>query len=180
MRKKTYLIAAIIFQCAIIAAVPSPKLFTRLTGKTITIKTAPVDPYDFMSGYHVILSFEISQLPEPAIPTQRIYPHGNQVLYNVLIEGEDGIWHSQGVHESFPENIPDGGLVIKGKWRGRGIEYGIEKFFIPEKGRQGIESDLRGSNQPGNQQPALADIQVDRFGNAALLRLKIEDRVYEY
>ena len=175
MRKKAYLIAAILFQCAIIAAVPAPKLFTRLTGQTITIKTAPVDPYDFLSGYHVILSFEISQLADPISPEQRMYYYQNQNLYNVLTKDENSTWNSQFLHESFPKDIPDGAIVIKGKWKGGRIEYGIEKFFIPEEKRQDIERDLR-----QNQRQALADIRVDRFGNAALIRLRVDDRVYEY
>ena len=175
MRKKIYLIAAILLQCAIIAAVPVPKLITRLTGKTITIKTAPVDPYDFLSGYHVILSYEISQFNEPTPPEQRMYPRGGQIVYNVLIKGEDDVWKSQSLHQSFPKDISEGAIVIKGKWKGGRIEYGIEKFFIPEEKRQDIERDLR-----QNQRQALADIRVDRFGNAALVRLRVDDRVYEY
>ena len=175
MRKKGYLIAAILFQCAIIAAVPVPKLFTRLTGQTIAIKTAPVDPYDFLSGYHVILSFEISQLADLISPEQRMYYNQNQILYNVLTKDENSTWNSQSVHESFPKDIPEGAIVIKGKWKHSRIEYGIEKFFIPEEKRQDIEGDLR-----QNQRQALADIRVDRFGNAALVRLQVDDRVYEY
>lgn len=176
MRKKIYLILAVLLQCAFIAAVPLPKLFARLTGQEITIKTAPVDPYDFLSGYHVILSFDISQVPSEPSTHQLMFRYAeNQVLYNVLIKGEDGVWQSQSIHTQYPKGIPDGAAVIKGKMNGWRIEYGIEKFFIPEEYRQDIERDLR-----QNQRQALVDIKVDRFGNAALLRLRIEDRVYEF
>ena len=174
MRKKYCLIAAIVLQCAIIAAVPAPKLFARLTGKTITIKTAPVDPYDFLSGYHMILNYEISRL-DPNLAAQGIYHRNNQTLYSVLVKGEDYVWHSQSVHTSFPEDVPDGAVVIKGKWQRGRIQYGIEKFFIPEENRGDIESDFR-----NNRRQALIDIKVDRFGNAALVRLRVDDRVYEY
>jgi len=172
MRKKYYLILAVILQCAIIAAVPAPKLFARLTGREITIKTAPVDPYDFLSGYHVILNYEISSSDLSA----GLQPHENQILYNVLVKGEDDIWHSHSIHTSYPEDVPADAVVMKGKWQGwRRIQYGIEKFFIPEEHRQDIERDLR-----QNQRQALVDIKVDRFGNAALLRLRVDDRAYEY
>lgn len=173
MRKKSYLILAIVFQCAIIAAVPGPKLFTQLTGKTVTIKTVPVDPYDFMSGYHVILRYEISQPRSLEFTASRHQKHST--LYNILIEDENGVWNSQAIHSTYPEDIPDGAVVIKGKYQHGRIEYGLGKFFIPEENRQEIEHDLR-----MNQRQALVDIKVDRFGNAALLRLRIDDRVYDY
>lgn len=103
MRKKIYLILAILLQCAIIAAVPLPKLFARLTGQTITIKTAPVDPYDFLSGYHVILSYEISQPPSESTESETVnrpdfYYSNNQTLYNVLEMDDDGVWRSLSIH----------------------------------------------------------------------------------
>ena len=174
MCKKIHLLTAIVFQCLIIAAVPAPKLFTRLTGKTITIKTAPVDPYDFMSGYHVVLSFEISR-PSGTDSQVAMHSREDQIAYTVLVKGDDNVWKSKSVSNSFPEDIPDDAVVIKGKWKGSRIQYGIEKFFIPEEERREIERDLS-----RNRRQALADIRVDRFGNAALLCLRIEDRVYEY
>ena len=173
MRKKYYLIVAILLQCAIIAAVPAPKLFARLTGQTITIQTAPVDPYDFLSGYHMILNYEISRIPVAS--QQSIHPRNNQTLYTIVVKDENDVWRSRSVHTSWPDNLPSKAVVIKGKWQRGRIRYGIEKFFIPEKGRQDIEHDFR-----ENRNQALIDIKVDRFGNAALLRLRVDDRVYEY
>ena len=64
---------------------------------------------------------------------------------------------------------------VKGKKTYRGIEYGIESYFIPEENRSVIEKDLR-----KNRRQAKAQIKVDKYGNAALVRLMIDDRVYEY
>ena len=51
----------------------------------------------------------------------------------------------------------------------------MEHYFIPEKSRNVIEKDLR-----KNIGKAKAQIKVDKFGNAALIKLLVEDRVYEY
>ncbi len=97
------------------------------------------------------------------------------IYLRLLTEGDEGIFNAQSVHVSWPKEIPDGGIVIKGMYGRSGIRYGIESYFIPEKNRQQIEQDLR-----NNSRQAKAQIKVDKYGNAALIRLLIEDRVYEY
>ena len=177
-KRLVYFILAVAAQAAILAAVPGRQVYARLTGKLITIKTAPADPYDFLSGYHVVLNYEISRPPgfETTRWNRRSARERNKPVYVILKEGDDEIWSATSAHDIWPQNVPDGCLVIKGygsAWRG--IRYGIESYFIPEKGREAIEKDLR-----QNQRQAKAQIKVDRFGNAALIRLLIEDRVYEY
>jgi uncharacterized membrane-anchored protein len=174
-KRLVYFILAVAAQGAILAAVPGRQVYTRATGKLITIKTAPVDPYDFLSGYHVVLDYEISRPPgfEPTRWDRRTARE--QPVYVMLKAGDDEIWSATSVHNICPQDVPDGCVVIKGREDGRRIRYGIESYFIPEKGREAIEKDLR-----QNQRQAKAQIKVDRFGNAALIRLLVEDRVYEY
>ena len=177
-KRLVYFILAVVAQAAILAAVPGKQVYARLTGKLITIKTAPVDPYDFLSGYHVILSYDISRPPGfgPTRRNRRSARERNKPVYVMLKEGDDGIWSATSAHDTWPRNVPNGCLVIKGYGSARrGIRYGIESYFIPEKHRDAIEKDLR-----QNRRQAKAQIKVDRFGNAALIRLLIEDRVYEY
>lgn len=175
-KKLAFFILAVAAQGAILAAVPGKQVYTRATGKLITIKTAPVDPYDFLSGYHVVLSYEISRPPgfdEPTRWDRRTARE--QPVYVMLKAGDDKVWSATSVHNTWPQKVPDGCLVIKGYPSYRRIRYGIESYFIPEKGREAIENDLR-----QNQRQAKAQIKVDRFGNAALIRLLVEDRAYEY
>jgi len=176
-KRLVYFILAVVAQAAILAAVPGKQVYARLTGKLITIKTAPVDPYDFLSGYHVVLNYDISRPPgfEPARWNRRSARERNKPVYVMLKEGDDGIWSATSVHDTWPRNVPDGCLVIKGRRDRRRIRYGIESYFIPEKHRGAIERDLR-----QNRRQAKAQVKVDRFGNAALIRLLIEDRVYKY
>ena len=172
MSKKTlFFIAAVVIQTAIVAMVPGRKIYTLSTGKLITIRTMPVDPYDFLSGYHVILNYEISRQAETSFDNSET----GQAVYLVLTEGADGVWERHSSHRDWPNTIPEGAVVLKGiKQDWRGVRFGIETFFIPEKGRDRIERDLR-----QNAGKALADIKVDRFGRAALVRLRIEDRIYD-
>jgi uncharacterized membrane-anchored protein len=167
---------AVALQLAILAAVPAPQAYTRLTGRTVILKTAPIDPYDAMSGYYVTLSYEVSNLSR--IPGgEAILKDENKsaTVYVVLREGTDGVWEAESVHNSWPDVSADR-VVLKGRqiqWSF--IEYGIERFFIPETAREAVEKDLR-----ANREEARVEVKVDSFGRAALVRLRIGDRVYDY
>jgi uncharacterized membrane-anchored protein len=65
-------------------------------------------------------------------------------------------------------------MALCGRYTGWQIEYGIENFYIPETQRGVIEEALR--KHPDK---ARVEVKVDRNGNAALVKLMIEDRVYE-
>ena len=51
----------LILQTALIAAVPAQAVYTHLTGRTVVLKTVPVDPYDLLRGYSQTLAYDISQ-----------------------------------------------------------------------------------------------------------------------
>jgi uncharacterized membrane-anchored protein len=170
-------IVAVALQVVIVAAVPARVSFTRFTGKTVFLKTAPIDPYDIMSGYYVTLSYEISI--EENLPPGPGLDQGlksGQHVYIVLQEGEDGIWDAIRASTRWPEDVPSGAVVIKGeKRRRRGIEFGIESYYIPEGKGEEIEAGLL-----GNRDTTRVEVKVDRFGNAALIRLHIGGVTYEY
>jgi uncharacterized membrane-anchored protein len=169
-RRLVWFVIAVAAQLFILAAVPAQKIHALTTGKTILLKTAPVDPYSIMSGY-VILGYEISN---PKVSTDwEKWPEGRPV-WVILKADPNGIWNAVSVHDKRPA-VPSDSVVIKGKkdrWR---IEYGIEAYFIPEESRDKVSQDLR-----RNSKEAKAEIKVDSSGNAAITKLIIQDRVYEY
>jgi uncharacterized membrane-anchored protein len=170
-KRLIWFIVAVAAQLLILAAVPAQKIHTRITGKTILLKTAPVDPYSVMSGYYVTLGYEISN---PKISTEwKDWPEGKPVWVMLKVDS-NGIWDAVSVHDKRP-SVPNDCVVIKGKasrWR---IEYGIESYFIPEDARDKVTRDLR-----SNSKEAKAEVKVDSSGNAAITKLIIQDRVYEY
>ena len=173
-RKLIYFVLAVLVQVIILAAIPAKQVSAKLTGKLITIKTSPVDPYDFLSGYHVVLNYEISS--PPGFGELKREHRKNFPVYVVLKEGDDNIWYAKSIHKTWPKDIPKGCMIMKGIWGGYWeVRYGIESYFIPEKHRGKIEEDLR-----KNARQAKAQVKVDRFGNDALIRLLVDDRVYEY
>jgi uncharacterized membrane-anchored protein len=170
-KRLVWFIIAVAAQLFILAAVPAQKIYVRATGKTILLKTAPVDPYSVMSGYYVTLGYEISN-PKVS-PDWKQLSEGTPV-WVLLKPDPNGIWNAVSVDDMRP-TVPNDCVIIKGKtsrWR---IEYGIESYFIPEDARDKIAQDLR-----KNTRDAKVEVKVDSAGNAAITKLIIQDRVYKY
>ncbi len=172
MNKRLILfIVAVAVQLFILTAVPAQKIYIRVTGKTILLKTAPVDPYSIMSGYYVTLGYEISN---PKGLTGWDEGSEGKPVWVILKADSNGIWNAVSIHDKQP-SVPNDCVIIKGKasrWR---IEYGIESYFIPEDARDKVERDFRNHSRE-----AKAEVKVDSSGNAAITKLIIQDRVYEY
>jgi uncharacterized membrane-anchored protein len=98
-------------------------------GAEILVRTAPVDPRDFLSGQYLALSYEFSRgmtLRDVA----REPNEGDQVW---VVLKRDGRFHVPDYAMSVqPEDLPDGSVAVVGrrdKWR---TLFGIEKYFVPE------------------------------------------------
>ncbi len=95
-----------------------------LTGKTVILKTQPVDPFDLLRGQYLIINYEISGVDLSADAKE------GDTVYVLLKEGEDKIWHADKALLSRPES----GIFIRGTakqlWRGFGVDYGIEQYFF--------------------------------------------------
>ena len=68
------LLAVIALQAAILAAIPSRQVKARASGVDVTLETAPVDPLDPLSGYHVTLRYR-------AQPTEGLYFRTREMGY---------------------------------------------------------------------------------------------------
>jgi uncharacterized membrane-anchored protein len=171
LKKICLFLLAVLIQVLIVAAVPGKQIYSRMTGRLITIKTAPVDPYNILSGYYVNLTYDISR---PPLPFQTGYG-SLEPVYVLLKEDPNKIWIIDSVNMQPPASVPQDKVLIKGRSIHSRFEYGIESYYIPEDKRGVIENDLR-----NNRDKTYAQIKVDRFGNAALVNLRIGDTIYEY
>ena len=95
-----------------------------ILGKTVVLKTQPVDPFDILRGQYLTISYEISRASLPAETKE------GDTVYVSLKESDDKIWHA----EKASLIKPDSGVFIRGtakqSWRGLGVEYGIEQYFF--------------------------------------------------
>jgi uncharacterized membrane-anchored protein len=176
MRKTAlYFGLAVLLQIIVLACVPAGKIYTRTTGTTVILKVGPVDPYSVMRGYFVTLSYDISR-PREFEDIVRSLKY-MQTCYTVLERDPQdrwGSWRAVSIHTEFPRDLQPGQVAIKGKARWR-ILYGIEEYYIPEGRREEIGDALR-----KHREDARVEVKVDRRGNAALIRLLIGDKAYEY
>lgn len=178
MRNKTALwfALALALQFLILLGVPAQIFIARTTGRSVILKVQPVDPYNILSGYFVTLGYEISS--NQGFPRNtgepNTDPNPGGIVYAIVERQDDGLWHPVELAASLPASLPENRMAIRGNYVGGRIEYGIEQFYIPESKRGVIDKDLR--EHMGN---ARVEVKVDANGNAALVKLLIEDRVYE-
>lgn len=170
-RQTIFFIAAVLVQTLILAAVPARRMHTLSTGRSVALQVAPVDPYNLLSGYYVTLDYEISRAE--SFPNSA-RPQPGETVYAVVEKRADGFWHPVSLEKSLPPNLPADRAVLRGRMEGWRIVYGIEEFYIPETKRTVIADDLS-----KHRNAARVEVKIDAQGNAALERLRIEDRVYE-
>ena len=98
--------------------------FPLLTGKTVILKTQPVDPFDFFRGQYLTINYEISR-----VSLSENFKDGDTV-YVSLKEGGDKAWHADKVFSNKPENEIFIRGTAKKSLRGLAVEYGIEQYFF--------------------------------------------------
>ena len=122
-----------------------------LTGKTVILKTLPIDPFDFLRGQYLTINYEISRVNF----TDNIKE--GETVYVSLKEGDDKIWHANYVSSIKPEI----GVFIRGtakqSWRGLGVEYGIEQYFFERDAHIPIMDSVK--------------VKVDNTGQARIVEL---------
>jgi uncharacterized membrane-anchored protein len=170
-QRTLFFVAAVALQLAVLLGVPAKKVYTRATGREVVLKVAPVDPYNVLKGYYVTLGYDISRPSDfPNAPTFA----ENEVIYAIVEQQDNGLWQPVAIERALPQNLSTNQAAIRGRWHAGRILYGIEEFSIPESKRDVIADDLN-----KNQSEARVEVKVAANGEAALLRLKIQDRIYE-
>jgi len=153
----------LLFQTALILAVPAQAIYTQLTGKTVILQTVPVDPYELLRGYSQTLRYDISnqdslrRLPGwQELPKQQ--PTGSKLnfiepgtrFYVILSEPVappslqlPQAWKPIAVSLRRPAKLKESQVALIGLAKAGSIQYGLETYYIPEDQREQINSDLR-------------------------------------
>lgn len=187
-------------QIGLILSVPAQAFYTNVTGTTVILQTAPVDPYDFLRGYYQILSYDISR-PDNLSKLPGWYdvvddnsgqylPKGKSV-YVVLekptgekTEGKPFAWIPVAVSGKLPADLPENQIAIKGRSNGWQIEYGLETYYMPEDQRHNVNSDIgeaqRGAITENQEIPFVVEVKVNSSGGAVPVSLWVRDRNYRF
>jgi uncharacterized membrane-anchored protein len=150
-RKLILAAAAVALQAGVLAFMAAQREWILRTGRTVWLRTAPIDPRDPMRGDYVRLDYEISRVPtnlwNGAAPLPRAR-HGNLrrdvPVFVRLQNAEDGTVEVVGASDQRPAD----GLFIRGRtehaWGGElGLRYGIEALFMQQGKARDLEDQQR-------------------------------------
>ncbi|MEG4943011.1 GDYXXLXY domain-containing protein [Microcoleus sp. F4-D5] len=196
----------LLLQIGLIAAVPATAVYTFITGKTVVLQTAPVDPYDFLRGYYQVLSYDISDLTNlqklpgwKDLPTEKTpcppgivcpknpYNVKPKTSFYVILEapktatnpGRPQAWKPVRVSLENPGNLPANQIAIKGKYNGWRMEYGLETYYMPEDEREKVNQEISEA-QRKQRQSFLVEVKIDKTGHAVPVSLWVRDRNYRF
>ncbi|WP_378952277.1 GDYXXLXY domain-containing protein [Mesorhizobium sp. ANAO-SY3R2] len=126
------------------------------SGQEVLLKVEPVDPRDLLRGDFVRLGYEISRLPVEKIenlPESELTATEGPVVVR-LKKDADGYWRATAAWLGDAAATPAGAgeVDIAGRigsgWSLApgstiGVDYGIERFYVPEGEGLAIERDMR-------------------------------------
>lgn len=126
-------LAVVLLQGLILLSWSAYHLMARAHGRIIRLETEVFDPWDPLRGDHMVLNYRISTIDASAGEST---PVPGTFLW-VRLEETDSFWRVAGYETSRPENADDvvyvRGVVVDSRSPGTmRIEYGIEKYFVPE------------------------------------------------
>jgi len=140
---RRYFVAAVIvaaLQTAVLGYVIESRASILRSGAEVLLKTAPVDPRDFLRGDYVVLNYDISSVPVVSIIGGVPQDQGSKSLWVRLKPGDGGFW---GIVESSFQPLPEqaGTVVLHTRpFYSYGpssadhlrVEYGTERYYVPE------------------------------------------------
>jgi uncharacterized membrane-anchored protein len=189
------LLIPLMLQTLLILLLPLPSLYTQLTGRTIILQTIPVDPYDTRRGYWIDLSYDIShpqilkQLPGwkeliKKFPgsNQQYFPVAEGTNLYVVMQQEKSRWKPLRIAIELPKSLPQNQIVIRGQYRYDTVNYGIERYYMPEPERERVSQEILGGIQTrvGEIKPMLIETKIDAQGQAVPVRMQVGDRIYNF
>jgi uncharacterized membrane-anchored protein len=122
-------------------------------GKTIVLRTMPIDPFDVFRGQYLSINYEISSLP--ALKGA----DSGKAVYVQLQKNDSGLWQYTGSSLSKPAS----GDFLKGRityiqGQQMNVEYGIEQYFFERN------AEINTTNMS-------VELRVSGGGQARLVRL---------
>jgi uncharacterized membrane-anchored protein len=134
-------------------------------GQEIRLKTVPVDPRDIFYGDYVILQYEISTISKELWFESEQPEYGDRVY--VVLEKE-GDYHKVASVSEVKLELGANDVLLRGRYlydmngNEMYIEYGIERYFIPEGTGTKIENS-RGNLEAYIKLAPWGQLKIDRI-----------------
>ncbi|HBG77932.1 MAG TPA: hypothetical protein DDW84_03655 [Phycisphaerales bacterium] len=170
--RKLLIIFVVILQVILLAYMAGQRENVLRTGKTIYLRTVPVDPRDLFRGDYVRLQYEISNIEREKmqdglklLSVSDSHKNKDKKVYAVLEVNDDNVAEVVYVTDKKPEK---GKLFIRGRVERFGnflfVRYGIEAYFM----QQGAGKDLEKRNVDGNRASLEMQIALGSDGTAVI------------
>ncbi|WP_421658488.1 GDYXXLXY domain-containing protein [Leptothermofonsia sp. ETS-13] len=181
----------LVFQSALIVVIPAQDAYTSITGRPVTLQTAPIDPYDLLRGYSQTLSYTISRpsdLEELPGGKEFFNTHraNEQFSFYVVLEAPKSTntnpptpWKPVRVSATHPTNLAANQVALRGEYAYGQVLYGLETYYMPEDQRNQLNAEI-GQVQRQQSQAFVVDIKVDAQGNSVPVSLWVGDRNYRF
>lgn len=159
---RTPVILALLLQLAILLYLGSFNMYVLAAGRSVLLKTVPVDPRDIFRGDYLALTYDISSIKETG------HHDLNQEIFVILKKG-DPYWSVSYVSDKMPK-VSGEQVALKGKidcllQDQIHVHYGLEQYFVAE-GKAVL---------PPRARPDV-EIAVDQFGNATIKQLLLNGK----
>lgn len=163
MREWLRLAAVVAVQLAILVAIPLPQVLARHRGTLVTLRTAPVDPFDVLAGHYVTLSYEVER--GSAARAQPGLSGGERVWLTVA--RAEPAWTLVSVTRERPAPAPDQ-VSIRARWRRWGAAEleDASRLYVTEAQGKAVDARRR------TRQADLVELRVDADGTPAVMRLR--------
>ena len=169
VRRHGLFVAALILQVVLLAGVPLAKIQARYTGRSVTLETRPVDPYDLLAGYYVTLAYAVELVPrnrrDPDLAT-------DEPVWLELAPGTPA-WTLVRAHAQLPQVSADH-VIIRGQWRGTFADIPeASRLYIAETERADVDRALRSADGHG-----LVELRVGADGTPVPIHLRVAGRTF--
>jgi uncharacterized membrane-anchored protein len=188
--KKLLLILAVAFQVLAVAWIAIDRELILITGKPVTLQTAPIDPRDIFRGDYVSLSYLFNKIQPEQLDEdiRQIGVKKGDSVYLILTENPGKASRAS----SLQRDLPSDGLFLTGKvdtdWQPTTrvfvnkkqteqpnkqpvhVRYGIERYYVQQGKGKEIET-IQGMHNPRReryQRPMLLQTRISDSGKAGI------------
>jgi len=158
MSAKKLLISALVLaiaQIAFLSWMIAGRAAILRNGQEVLLKVEPIDPRDLLRGDYVRLGYEIRDVPVKLVanaPAGEFVTEEGPIFVRLGRDG-DGYWRVRSASLGEPQGAAaDGEVDIRGTVTGGwtlgpdasfSVNYGIDRYYVPEGEGRAIETDMR-------------------------------------
>ena len=168
-RRHRLVLLTVAAQALFLLGIAAAGYATTAWGRTITLRTTPVDPRDLLYGDYLRLNYTISQLPLSLWREAGRPARVNEPVY-VVLQPDGGAYEAVSVATAEPP-VTAGQVVLRGwvanSWRhGLRLRYGLERYYVPD----GLERKLQKRPQ------LLVQVSIAPWGQARITEVVSETK----